>query len=150
MLQYPFSCFGCTSSCGVLTNGSGTLSQKLEGTGLAADANCMWIIAPGGAREVKVTFSFFSTGQNTEFVLLSECSDMHCSSTRQLASLSGNLLLASAIGPTYSTTGFMLVSYKAYRNLPAEKFTLSWTSNNLPPVRIPLSLVGCDVIVNEC
>lgn len=124
-LQSAYPCTGC-SSCGLLTSQSGSLSDGSGSNNYPNNANCRWVIAPTGATQITLTISSLATENNYDFVTVSQCTSSACSSTTELAKLSGTL---SSSTTRTSTTGYMLVTFTSDTIVDGGGFSATWTSN---------------------
>ena len=114
---------GCSSSCGVQTTVNGTLSDGSGSSPYANDANCAWVIAPGGAGQITITFTEFNTQSGKDIVRILQCTSTSCAQQQQLAELSGTYSSAQVFT---STTGFVKVVFMSDSSVNAEGFTASW------------------------
>jgi hypothetical protein len=85
-------CSGC-DSCGTYTNDRGTISDGIDDDYLPS-SNCKWIIAPTGVSQVSLYFSYVRTSSsyyttNVDSVKIYQCTDITCSSTQLVETLSG-------------------------------------------------------------
>ena len=121
-----YVCDGCGSSCGVLTDASGTISDGSGDSEYANDADCIWLIAPPGATSVSITFDAFETEAGFDAVSIYECSSIECESMLLLEIFSGLYELPPTI---QSSTGFLQVHFISDESGTAPGFTASWTSS---------------------
>jgi hypothetical protein len=124
--QVPFPCGGCSSSCGILTAASGTVS---DGPSHYADnAYCKWIIAPTSAARITITFTEFNTESGYDYVTLSSCTDVNCATKQQIFRSSGTTL-PSSLTPE---TGFLMVEFSSDSSVVMAGFSATWTVRASP------------------
>jgi hypothetical protein len=135
--QAALPCTGCASTCSMFTTPSGTLSG---GSGPSEDGSrCQWLIAPsGGATQITITFTEFSTEQSAGVLQVYQClsiSNMLCEGATMVRELSGSYSSSQAIA---MPTGYALVQFTSGSSTIYSSFAWSWTSN----VPWPLSKVS--------
>ena len=121
MLQVSFPCGGCSSSCGILTAASGTVSDGPSN--YANNAYCKWIIAPTSAARITITFTVFDTESGYDWVTLSSCTDIDCGSKQQIMRQSGTSLPSSVT----SETGFLMAEFSSDNSVVRSGFSATWT-----------------------
>jgi len=90
-----------------------------DGVGLYSNsASCSWILAPAGASSVTLVFTQLDMEYGYDYVYVDECSDASCSSSTQLASLTGSTMP----GPLVSSTGYMRVRMSTDYSVRREGF----------------------------
>jgi hypothetical protein len=138
--QAALPCTGCASTCHMFTTPSGTLSG---GSGPSEDGSmCQWLIAPsGGATQITITFTEFSTEQSASVLQVYQClsiSNMLCEGAAMVRELPGPHPLNQTIS---LSTGYALVqftmNFTSGSSTIYSSFAWSWTSN----VPWPLSRV---------
>jgi hypothetical protein len=122
--QVVYPCSGCTSACGILSTSSGTVSDGPSS--YSNYANCKWLIAPPSATRITITFTEFNTEPNYDYVYLSSCTDVSCTSAQQLLRHTGGSLPSPQ---SYtSNTGFLMVEFTSDLSIVNSGFTATWTS----------------------
>jgi hypothetical protein len=106
--QANYPCRGC-ESCGLRTAATGTISDGSGAANYDSTYNCKWLIAPGGALGVTLTFTEFRTTNNNDAVDIYRCIDIHCLTPVLVSSVSGIIGTPRTVS---SPTGFMLVTFR--------------------------------------
>jgi hypothetical protein len=109
----------------LLTDPNGTITDGSGSAYYANNANCKWIIAPTGAIQITLTFTWLFTDQGHDIVRVYQCGQVECQTTLLLAELSGYLAKAYTVT---ATTGYMLVLFTSDSFLASDGWTASWTS----------------------
>jgi len=106
------------------------------------NANYMWVIASDG--QISLSFTFFETEANYDFVHVYQCNNTSCSTREQIIKLSGSTqhgTLASGGGgreptlqvsanATYtSSTGYLQMVFTSDGSVTGEGFVAEWTSH---------------------
>jgi hypothetical protein len=124
--QSVLPCQGCGSTCSVLTEVSGTLS---DGSGLSDyehRALCQWIIAPAAnTSNITITFKEFSTELHTDVVQVYACMNISCQDVSLIGELSGTYSAAQSLS---SATGYMLVQFRSDSSISQAGFEARWDS----------------------
>jgi hypothetical protein len=146
--QRVFPCLGCGSTCGVLTDVRGTLSDGSGPSNHENSATCLWIIAPANATQITITFTAFSTELYVDAVQVYECVNVSCHSVKLLGELSGTYDTDQSIS---SSTGYMLVQFRSDSAVSQAGFEARWNSmvnSAYAPLSLPVvSQFFCIVVV---
>jgi hypothetical protein len=127
MLQWQpsYPCSGCGSSCGLLQDLRGEISDGSGSSNYQDNANCEWMIAPAAASLITLRLSRISTQPGVDIIRVFQCTDIACSQQQQLAELSGSYFMPQAVT---STTGYMRVTFRSDGSVNADGFTAAWTT----------------------
>jgi hypothetical protein len=123
--QRVLPCSGCGSSCSVLTAASGNLSDGSGPSKYANRAVCQWMIAPVGAAQIAITFTYISTESCCDFIRVFKCSRIECTDLQQIAELSGRLTSGRFI---IWTTGLFLIQFSSDGVVNDDGFSATWSS----------------------
>ncbi|MBW6483065.1 MAG: M4 family metallopeptidase [Vicingaceae bacterium] len=110
-----------TASSGTITDGSGSANYN-------NNANCKWIIAPAGATQISLNFTYFDTEANYDTVLVYNGPD---DTYPVLATWWGNTL-----PPTINTTagvGAMTIKFVSDVSITAGGWSANYTSTGITP-----------------
>ena len=126
----------CSPSAGAT---SGEISDGSLGQAYINNANCEWLVAADA--EISLTFTYFVTEANFDFVRVYKCYSTSCSTRELIVELSGSAArgtLASSTGVASldaaytSSTGYLLVEFVSDSSVQEEGFGAEWTLRPLP------------------
>ena len=126
----------CSPSAGAT---SGEISDGSLGQAYINNANCQWLVAADA--EISLTFTYFVTEANFDFVRVYKCYSTSCSTRELIVELSGSAArgtLASSTGVASldaaytSSTGYLLVEFVSDSSVQEEGFGAEWTLRPLP------------------
>ena len=128
---------GCSpssgQSSGTITDGYGDLQYYCDGE------DCRWLIS--SSREIRLSFTFFSTESGYDYVTINRCTSSSCNSTEQIARLSG---LVSSSNVYTSSTGYLQVLFISASASPGlilmDKLYVFVWENHLDPVYMENSI----------
>jgi len=101
--------------------------------------DCRWLIS--SSREIRLSFTFFSTESGYDYVTINRCTSSSCNSTEQIARLSG---LVSSSNVYTSSTGYLQVLFISASASPGlilmDKLYVFVWENHLDPVYMENSI----------
>ncbi len=119
--SWQLQCTGCGSACGNFTSASGKISDGSGSADYASNANCEWIIAPTGGGTIVMSF-VVKTQKDADIVRVMQCASFDCTSTQQLALLSGTYSGPQAI----QGSGIIKVTFTSDASVQQDGFEASW------------------------
>ncbi len=132
--QRYLPCSGCRSTCNLLTNVTGTLSEGSGSYMYPSQANCEWILAPvTNSTPVALTVADLNTEGCCDFLRVFSCSNLSCSSPQLVGQLSGTYLSKT----TVLVRGYMLVQFTSDGGINGDGFTATWKSDAVIPAPVP-------------
>ena len=114
----------CLNRVQTLTSPRGLITH-VSGSHLNGES-CIWIIAPGDAKSVTLSFSRFQTDSCCDFVCVYSCSDASCNSTSKHTN--SPVCGFSVPSEISSSTGIMKVEYKSDGSPRYSGFAASYKS----------------------
>jgi hypothetical protein len=108
-----------TAAVGSITDGSGAEDY-------ANNANCSWLVAPPGAKQITIVFFELGLEATNDMITLHQCTDLSCRTKQLLGQLNGNAYSA----PNFvTTTGFLMIEFTSNEVGTGSGFSASWSSS---------------------
>jgi hypothetical protein len=144
-----FQCNYCGTTCGFLTNTTGTLAV----TNYQNDAECQWLIAPSNVATVIVIFTSLNTQPEMDYVRVGSCWLPACQTLQEPKVLSGTYSTRQSY---VATRGVVWVEFTSDSSITGAGFMASWTSVCCCNIALAFNivlvaiLVTCFVLSNSC
>ena len=122
------SAITCSGSCACSPSSgqsSGTITDGSEDYSNGED--CRWLIS--SPSEIRLSFTSFSTESGYDYVTINRCTSSSCSSTEQIARLSGSGTNVTSLSNVYtSSTGYLQVLFTSDGSATMSGFAATWNT----------------------
>jgi hypothetical protein len=124
----------CSGNCPCTASNNISSGNIYDGpTNYGSNANCKWLISSSAVIEIVLTS--LETQQCCDFVTIHRCSSPSCSTTEQVARLSGSWVSGSS---TYSSsTGYLQVVFTSDSGSNKSGFSASWKTTRSECLKCP-------------